>query len=323
VLALAALCIVVAGSRPVAAAETNAFPNRPVKLLIPYATGGVSDTIGRILALGMTQTLGQTVYVENRGGGGGTVGAAVVAKAPADGYTILLTSPPMVGVAPVVLSSLSYDPQGDFTPIGTFITTPNILAVYPGMPVKTMADLARYGKGEGKDQLSFGSAGPGSTGHLLGHILSTAMGIEMTHVPYKSSGQAFPDVVSGRLSMVFDSVPSTLGYVRAGHVRPVAVMSDRRSSVLPDVPTSAEAGFPAATLVFWMGIEGPAKMPPAVVARLNQAMKDAMALPETRSQLATAGAEIAVTSPAEFTAMRNKDIVQLRNLAKSMGLRPE
>jgi tripartite-type tricarboxylate transporter receptor subunit TctC len=321
--ALAAFGLAIAAAFPATASEADSFPNKPVKLVVPYATGGVSDTIGRIIAQGLTQTLGQTVYVENRGGAGGTVGAAVVAKSPADGYTLMLSSTAMIGLAPVVLGNLPYDTANDFSLIGTFITTPNILSVYPGLPVKNMAELAAYGKGAGKGTLSFGSAGPGSTGHLLGHIISTSMNVDMVQVPYKSSGQAFPDVVSGRLSMVFDSVPSTVGYAKAGHVRPIAVLSDKRSSVLPDVPTSAEEGFPNAQLAFWMGLEGPAKMPAAVVAKLNKAMRDAVALPETRNALATAGAEIACTSPTEFAALRSKDIVSLRKLALSMGLQPQ
>ncbi len=302
------------------ASEVDSFPNKPVRLVIPYGTGGVSDSIGRVLAMGMSKALGQTVFVENRGGGGGTIGAAIVAEAPPDGYTILLTSPPMVAVAPTLLKSLPYDAVEGFTPIGTLVTTPNILVVNPDLPVKTMADIAAYAKGEGKGKLSYASAGPGSTGHLSGHILKTAMGIEMAHIPYKSSGLAFPDVIAGRVSMVFDSVPSTIGYVRSGRVRPIAVMSEQRSVVLPDVPTAKESGFPAATMVFWMGIEGPAKMPAAIVNKLNAALKSAVESETMAAQLKTVGAEPFVTSAAEFNTLRRRDVAKLRALVKEMGL---
>jgi tripartite-type tricarboxylate transporter receptor subunit TctC len=305
------------------AAASDDYPNKPIRLIIPYGTGGVSDAMGRVLSTAMTKVLGQTVYAENRGGGGGTIGAAVVAKSPPDGYTILLTSPPMVAVAPALLPNLLYDAVEEFTPIGTLVTTPNILVVNPSLPVKTMADLAAYGKGEGKDKLSYASAGPGSTGHLSGHILKTAMGIDMAHIPYKSSGLAFPDVIAGRVSMVFDSLPSTISHVRSGKVRPIAVMSEKRSALLPDVPTAAEAGFPAATMVFWMGIEGPPKMPPAIVEKLNAAIKAAVASPAMRDQIATLGAEPFVTSPQQFNTLRRRDITKLRALVKEMGLRPE
>jgi tripartite-type tricarboxylate transporter receptor subunit TctC len=149
------------------------------------------------------------------------------------------------------------------------------------------------------------------------------MGIDMAHIPYKSSGLAFPDVIAGRVSMVFDSLPSTISHVRSGKVRPIAVMSEKRSALLPDVPTAAEAGFPAATMVFWMGIEGPPKMPPAIVEKLNAAIKAAVASPAMRDQIATLGAEPFVTSPQQFNTLRRRDITKLRALVKEMGLRPE
>jgi tripartite-type tricarboxylate transporter receptor subunit TctC len=321
-LAAAALLALLALPGIAAANEVDSFPNKPIRLVLPYGTGGVTDSVGRVLAAAMTKSMGQTVFVENRGGGGGTIGAAIVAKAAPDGYTIMLTSPPMVAVAPALLPTLSYDALEDFTPIGTFITTPNILVVNPALPVKSMAELVAYAKG-GKGKLSFASAGPGSTGHLSGHILKTTAGIDMAHIPYKSSGLAFPDVMAGRVSMVFDSLPSTISYVRAGKVRPIAVMSEARATLLPDVPTAAESGFPAATMVFWMGIEGPAKIPPAIIEKLNAGMKAAMASPEMRAQLMSLGAEPYITSAHEFNVVRRRDVAKLRNLVKEMGLRPE
>jgi tripartite-type tricarboxylate transporter receptor subunit TctC len=320
-LAAAALLALLAVPGIATANDVDSYPNKPIRLVLPYGTGGVTDSVGRVLAAAMTKSMGQTVYVENRGGGGGTIGAALVAQAAPDGYTILLTSPPMVAVAPALLPTLSYDALEDFTPIGTFITTPNILVVNPTLPVKSMAELVAYGKGKGK--LSFASAGPGSTGHLSGHILKTSAGIEMAHIPYKSSGLAFPDVMAGRVSMVFDSLPSTISYVRSGKVRPIAVMSESRSGLLPDVPTAAESGFPAATMVFWMGIEGPARMPAAIVEKLNAGMKAAMASPEMRAQLASLGAEPYITSAHEFNVVRRRDVAKLRHLVKEMGLKPQ
>jgi tripartite-type tricarboxylate transporter receptor subunit TctC len=302
------------------AVASSDFPNKPVRLVIPYGTGGVSDSIGRVVATAMSKALGQTVYVENRGGAGGMIGAAAVSKAEPDGYTILLTSPPMVAVAPVLMSNLSYDNVDGFTPIGTLVTTPNILVVNPSLPVKTIPELIAYAKGEGKGKLSFASAGPGSTGHLSGHILMTSTGIDMAHIPYKSSGMAFPDVISGRVSMVFDSLPSTISHVTAGNVRPIAVMSAKRSELIPDVQTATEAGFPKATMNFWMGLEGPAKMPPAVVQKLSDALKAAVASPEMRKQLATLGADPHFTTSKEFDALRSESISSLGKLVADMGL---
>ena len=305
------------------AAAADDYPSKPIRLVIPYGTGGVSDSMGRITAATLTKVLGQTVVVENRGGAGGTVGAAVVAKAAPDGYTLLLTSPPMVAVAPVLLANLPYDAAVDFTPVGTMVVTPNILVVNASLPVTTITELIAYAKGPGKGTLSFASAGPGSTGHLSGQILKTATGIEMQHIPYKSSGLAFPDVISGRVSMVFDSLPSTIGHVRSGRVRPILVMSEKRSALLPDVPTAAESGFPAATMVFWVGIEGPANLPQQIVDKLNAALRVAVDSPAMRDQMGALGADPFLTSPQEFKTMRQQDIVRMRKIVKEMGLRAE
>ena len=318
-----AVVLASAGIGGSAMAQDDNFPSKPIKLVVPYATGGVSDAMGRMIATALSKALNQSVVVENRGGAGGTLGAAVVAKAPADGYTLLLTSPPMVAVAPVLLRDLPYDTSKDFTMVGTFAVTPNVLVVNNDLPAKSIAELISYAKGAGKGQLSFGSAGPGSTGHLSGHILQTATGIEMQHIPYKSSGQAFPDVISGRVSMVFDSLPSTIGHVRSGKVRPLLVMSEKRSSVMPDVPTAIESGFPAATMHFWVGLEGPARMPKPVVDKLNGALKTVVASKELRDQLAFLGAEPYHTTSAEFEALRQKDVVKYARLVKDMGLKQE
>ncbi|GAA4334036.1 tripartite tricarboxylate transporter substrate binding protein BugE [Pigmentiphaga soli] len=319
----AASMATLAPSRSALAVPVADYPNRPVRLVVSYPPGGVGDTIGRIIATGLSATLKQTVFVENRGGAGGTLGAAAVAKAAPDGYTLLLTFPPMVAVAPALLKSLPYDAKDDFTPIGTFATTPNILVVNAGLPVRTLADLADYAKGEGRGKLSYGSAGPGSTGHLYGQILCTAMGIEMTHIPYKSSGLAFPDVIAGRVSMVFDSVPSTIGYVRAGTVRPIAVMSEQRASLLPDVPTTGEAGYPGASMAYWIGLEAPRGLPPELTRKLDEAISAAVHSPETQKQLAAVGAEPFLTSAEEYARLRAHDIERLHRLVADLGLRAE
>jgi tripartite-type tricarboxylate transporter receptor subunit TctC len=299
----------------------GSYPSQPIKLVIPYGTGGVSDTVGRLVAKALGEALNATVVSDNKGGAGGTLGAAIVAKAPPDGYTLLLTSPPMVSIAPAMLPALSYKTADDFTTIGTFITTPNILAVNNDLPVRTVQELVAYAKGPGKDKLSFGSAGPGSTGHVSGQILMDSAGIKMEHIPYRTSAAAFPDVISGRLSMVFDSLPSTIAQVRGKSMRPLLVMSEKRSSLLPDVPTATEAGIPGATMNFWMGIEGPAGMPQPVVDKLSAALKKAIDSREFREQLANVGAEPFYTTPAEFKALRQKDIEKYGALVKQMGLK--
>src|SRR4029079_10462894 len=277
----------------------------------------------RVVAAGLSKTMNQTVFVENRGGAGGTLGANVTAQSAPDGYTILLTSPPMIAVAPQLIKDMPYNTSTDLIPVATIITTPNILVVNNDLPVKNIQELIAYGKGAGKGKLSFGSSGPGSTGHLSAAILLGAAGIEMQHVPYKTSAAAFPDVISGRGSMASDSLPSTIGFVRGGKVRPILVMSEKRSSLLPDVPTAAESGLPNATMNFWMGIEAPAKTPQPVVEKLATGLKTMMESDEVKKQMAMFGAEPFYTPPAQFKKIRDADIVYYGKLVKEMGLKQQ
>lgn len=324
IVAAVAMLPMLAGPQQVAASEIENYPNKPIRLVVAYNAGGLADIFGRILANAMTKTLGQTVYVENRGGAGGTIGAATVAKSAPDGYTILMTSAPMIAIAPLMIKNLPYDAVEDFTPIGTVATTANIMVVTPSLPVKTMSDLIAYGKAHGKDSLSFASAGPGSTGEILGHILEAAMGTTMVEIPYKSPALAYPDALGGRVSIVFDFVSSAMGYIQSGRVRPIVVMSDTRSPLLPDVPTATEAGLPGATMLpFWLGIEGPPKMPPAIVKKLNAAIKASVTSPAVRDQLAKLGALPLVTSPDEFDTFRRRDVARLRQFVKEIGLHPK
>ena len=305
------------------AAAQDPYPSKPVRFIVPYGTGGVSDTVGRILAAGLSKAMNATFVVENRGGAGGTLGGNMTAQSTPDGYTLVLTSPPMTAIAPATIPNLPYSPGTDLVGIGTAITTPNILVVNNDLPAKNIKELIAYGKGEGKGKLSYGSSGPGSTGHLSATVLLGAAGIEMEHVPYKTSAAAFLDVISGRVSMAFDSLPSTLGFVRSGKVRPIVVMSEKRSALLPDVPTAAESGYPNATMVFWMGVEGPAKIPQPIIARISAGLKAAMELPEVREQMANVGAEPYFTTPAEFKAIRERDIERYGKLVRQLGLKTQ
>src|SRR3954470_5094925 len=318
VLVIAAMALL-----PLAALGQDSFPSKPIRLIVPYGPGGVSDTVGRIVASGLGKAMNANVFVENHGGAGGTLGGNITAKSAPDGYTILLTSPPMTAVAPAMIPNMPYSVSTDLIPISSIITTPNILVVNNDLPVKNIQELIAYAKGPGKGRLSFASSGPGSTGHLSAAILLGAAGIEMQHVPYKTSAAAFPDVISGRVSMAFDSLPSTIGFVRGGKVRPILVMSEKRSSLLPDVPTAAESGFPNATMNFWMGIEAPSKLPQPVVDKLAAGLKAMMQSDEVKKQMAQFGADPFYTTPAEFKKIRDADIVNYGKLVKQMGLQQQ
>ncbi len=306
-----------------AAKAGDDFPSKPIRLIVPFAPSGVSDIIGRVIATGMAEALGQTVIVDNRAGASGSIGSEAVARAAPDGYTLLLSSLSTVAISPNFLTSVPFDPLKDFTAIGGVASTPNILVINPDLPVASLGDLIAYAKGAGKDKLSFGSSGTGSTGHLSAEVLRAATGIEMSHIPYKASALAFPDVIAGRVSMVFDSLPSTISHVKSGKVRPLAVAAPRRSALLPEVQTFAEAGFPGATLLFWTGLEGPANLPEAVVQKLNAALRKALGAPGLRERMVTLGAEPLVTSAHEFAELRRSDVARVKKLIKDAGIRPE
>ncbi len=298
------------------------FPTRPIRLMVPFAAGGVSDILGRALAQKMTEVIGQTVIVENRGGAAGTIGADIVANATPDGYTILLSSLTTQAIAPHMLKKLPYNTVTAFTAIGGIALSPNILTVGSSTPLKTVKDVIAAAKAN-PGKIIYGSSGMGSTGHLTGEILRASTGVEMTHVPFKSAGVAYPDVISGNITMVFDTLPSAMQHIKSGAVRPVALLSPKRSPQLPDVPTIGEAGFPEATLNFWSGLFGPAKMDPAIVQRLNEALNKSLAAPDLRERLSTLGADAWPTTPKELETRAREDLERMGKVIKASGIQPE
>jgi tripartite-type tricarboxylate transporter receptor subunit TctC len=298
------------------------YPNRPVRLVVPYATGGVSDIMGRALAQKMTELLGQTMIVENRSGAGGAVGTDIVAKSPPDGYTIVLSSLTAYAIVPNMNKAVTYDPVKDFSAIGGVAITPNILTVNPSLPFQNLRELVAYAKAN-PGKLSFGSSGVGSIGHLSGEVLRTSTGAEMLHVPYKSAGLAYPDMFAGTVSMVFDTLPSAIQHIRAGKARPIAVLSDKRAAVLPDVPTFAEAGYPEATLRFWFGLHGPANMPAPVVQKLHETLNSALAAADLRERFATLGADPQPMSPRELADLVRADMDKMAKTIQAAGIKRE
>jgi tripartite-type tricarboxylate transporter receptor subunit TctC len=301
---------------------TATFPNRPIRFMVPFAAGGVSDILGRALAAKMTEVIGQNVVVENRGGAAGTIGADAVANATPDGYTILLSSLSTQAIAPHMLKKVPYNTLTAFTPIAGVALSPNILSIGANQPMKTLKDILAAAKAN-PGKVSFGSSGLGSIGHLTGEILRSQTGVDMTHVPFKSAGVAYPDVLGGNITMVFDTLPSAMQHIKAGTVRPVVMLSPKRTPLLPDVPTIAEAGYPEATLNFWSGMFGPANMPPAVVQRLNETIVKSLAAPDLRDRLGTLGADPWPVSSEELGTRAREDFVRMGKLIKAAGLGPE
>jgi len=300
----------------------DAYPSRPIRLVVPYGPGGVSDITGRIVAQKMTELLGQPMVVENRAGAGGMLGTGSVAKADADGYTIVLSSQSAYAIGPRMVKAAPYDPVKDFTAIGAVALSPTILTVGPSVPFQNLKELVAFAKAN-PGKLTYGSSGIGSIAHISAEMLRASTGIDLVHVPYKTAAASYPDVIAGSVSMVFDALPSAIQHIRAGKVRPVAMMSDRRSSLLPEVPTFAEAGFPEATLRLWVGLHGPANLPPAVVQKLNDAAAKAVASPEVRERFTNVGLDSYSTSPKEFADLVRSDVERLGKMMSAAGIKAE
>ena len=306
----------------VSAFAQGSYPNKPIRMVVPYAAGGVSDIMGRALAAKLGELIGQPMIVENRAGAAGALGTDATAKSAPDGYTIVLSSLTAYAIAPNMNKSVTYDPVKDFSAIGGVAIAPNILTVNASSPFQTLKDVVAYAKAN-PGKLTFGSSGVGSIGHLSGEVLRTSVGAEMLHVPYKSAGVAYPDMFAGNVSMVFDTLPSAIQHIRAGKAKPIAVLSDKRSPLLPEVPTFAEAGFPEATLRFWFGLHGPANMPQPVVQKLNQTLNNALAAPDLRERFSTLGADPYPTTPQQLTELVRADMDKLAKTIKAAGIQRE
>ncbi len=305
-----------------APAAAQDFPNRPVRMVVPFGAGGVSDIIGRTLAARMQEGLGQPIIVDNRGGAGGSIGSDIVAKAQPDGHTILLGSNGTHAIVPYLYKNLKYDPIKDFTPIAMVAITPTVLAVNPELPVKSVKELIALARAK-PGALSFASSGVGSTSHLSGEMLGALGGVTLTHVPYKNASAAYPDVFSGRVPLIFDSVVSMTAHLKGGKLRPLAVTTPRRVATLPDLPTMAEAGLPGYAITLWIAMFGPAGMPPAVTARLNKEINRVLTLPEVRDQMAAQGSEVTPGAPADLLAAVKVDLKRMGEIVKAAKIQPE
>ena len=296
---LAAAALVVAAPQLARAAAD--YPVRPIRLVVPFAPGGGTDIIARAVSEKLSTKLGQQVVVINTPGAGGTIGGANVAKAEPDGYTLLLWHVGMISSAHTN-KPLSYDPLKDFTPIGQVATAANLIAVNPQVPARTLKELVALAKAK-PGELNYGSSGVGGADHLAGELLSQVAQIRTMHVPYKGGGLSTVAVVSGEVQYVTGSASQVMSMVKAGKLRPVAVMQKQRIASLPDVPSAPEAGFPELDYKTWFALWGPARLPPEVVARLSAALKEVLAGDDVRAKLEQGGVEPAYSTPQEFDAM--------------------
>ena len=292
------------------------WPERPVRVVVPFPASGATDLIARVVTQRVAQDLGQQLVVDNKPGAGGTIGSAEVAKAAPDGYTVLFTTSSTHAISPHLMPRLSYDATKDFTPVAHVADAPSVLLVTPSLPVKTVAELIAYAKAN-PGKLNYATSGNGTIVHLNSAAFSAQAGIDMTHVPYKGTALSIPDLISGQVHVLFDSLPTGMPHVVSGKVRALGVTSEKRSGLAPELPTLAESGLPGFSSVTWFGVYLPAGAPPALVARVHQAFTKAVQTPEVKASLAKLGVDPAdAGTPAKFAAMVQADSARWAQVIK-------
>jgi tripartite-type tricarboxylate transporter receptor subunit TctC len=301
-----------------AGANSQGYPARPIRLVVPLAASGAMDTVARSIAQKLTESLGQTVVVDNRGGGGGSIGAELVAHAAPDGYTVLMISASSV-IHPIMYKA-QYDAVRDFAAVSQVTTQPYAIVVNPAVPAKSVIELVAYAKAN-PGKLNYASAGNGSLIHLSGELFKSAAGIDMVHIPYKGIGAAYPDIIGGQIQLTFGSIISALPQIRAQRLRVLAVTSAQRSQSLPDVPSVAEAGIRGFVVTQWYGVVAPADISPDIVERLNREILKALQVPEVITRLTNDGAEAAGSSPQQFAAHIKAERDKWTRVVKQTGIK--
>lgn len=299
-------------------AQAETYPSKSIRVVVPYPPGGTPDILIRELGPKLTAALGQQIIVENRPGAGGNIGSEVVAKAAPDGYTLVMGTTATHSINQALYKKLAYDPVKDFVAVALIATMPNVLVVNNDFPAKSVKELIALAKAK-PGTITFGSGGNGTTHHLSGALFEKMTGVDMTHVPYKGAGQALPDLIGGQINIMFDNITSSMAYIKSGKLRVLAVTTPKRSAALPDVPTMQEAGVPGYEMSGWFGLLAPAKTPPEIVARLNKAINKILQSIEMKELLAKQGAEIVISTPAEFTAFVKERTDKMTKVVKDSG----
>ena len=304
------------GMAPVAAQET--FPSKPLTIVVPFAAGGTTDILARIVSQALQQELGQTVIVDNKPGAGGNIGAAAAARAAADGYTLFMGTVGTHAINASLYQKPGFDPIKDFAPLTRVATVPNLLVANPKQPFKTVKEMIAYAKAN-PGKLNYGSSGSGSSIHLSGELFCSMTGLDMVHVPYKGSAPAITDLLGNQIAVMFDNMPSAIQHVRSGKLRPIAVTTAKRSPELPDVPTVAEAGVPGYEATSWFGLWTQAKTPAPVQQRLHAAIAKVLKDPAVIKKINDQGGDIVIDTPAEFAAYIKAESAKWGKVVKDSG----
>ena len=310
------LCLAALGATQ---ALAQPFPAKPIRLVVPFPPGGPTDILGRAIGAKLAESLGQPVIIDNRGGAGGGIGADNVAKSPPDGYSLLLGTTGTHTINPNLYSKLPYDPIRDFVPISLVVKYLNILVVNPNVPARNVAELIALAK-QKPGEITFGSAGNGSSNHLTGEMLATLTGVKMQHVPYKGSGPALADVIAGQISFMFDQYSTVGPNIKAGKLRAIGIATRQRHPLLPDVPTIAET-IPGFEVSPWYGLFAPAGTPRDVVNRLNAELTKVMKLPDIHERMTTLGWDPVTNTPEEFSAQIKSELALWADVVKKSGAR--
>jgi tripartite-type tricarboxylate transporter receptor subunit TctC len=300
------------------AAYAQPYPSKPIHFVVPYPAGGPLDTVARLRGQKVSESVHQPVVVENKPGAGGNIGADYVAKAAPDGYTILMGAVATHAINPTLYRNIPYDPVKDFAPVTEVAWTPNVLVVNPSLPVSNVKEFIAYAKAH-PGELNFGSGSTGSAGHLAGELFKTMAGVQMVHVPYKGAGPAMQDLNGGQIQLMFDNLASSLGQIRAGKVRALAVTTAKRSTLAPELPTIAESGLPGFDISTWFGIFAPGGTPQPVVQRLHDAFVAALHAPDVQATMKKMGAEPVGNTPEEFAAYIRSEARKYAKVIEASG----
>lgn len=303
----------------IGAVQAQSWPTKPIKFIVPYPPGGGTDVIARIVQEPLAKELGQQVIIDNRGGAGGSIGSALAAQSPSDGYTVLFTLSSHT-INPSFYPRLPFDTERDFSPVVTIASLPQILVASPNFPAKNVKEVIEMAKAK-PGSISYASVGNGSPGHLAGAMMATDAGVDMVHIPYRGGGPAITDVIAGQVPLLWVSIPAAAQFVKSGKVKALAVSTVKRSAVFPDVPTMAESGFKDFEVDSWYAMFVPASTPKPIVERLNKAALKVLAQPEVKEKLLSQGAEAVGDSPSQLGAVVKKEIAKWKQVVKAANIK--